>query len=277
MPGENRHQSSASLSSIGGHHHHHRLDDYTIMEQQQQQAAPADLPVPVGSSLQELYGQLVQKERDLLLAAQLGKALLEKNEELGLQNEKMAEEYSRQLEVSQYCVFYLLPYKTHWKADANKRGEVDKTHDIFKKKLITYDVKSRYKSRSGHGDGYIIFICSQEHFVGFFLHKKMGKQIPSGWSSVQSSWKRYSIRESIPMRQPTSRKLKWRRYFMALGIRTAARACLQGLLLGFTQLPLSHAVNPSSGMEHGRNRRQQEQKKTRNTEELVETKRKKKG
>ena len=70
------------------------------MEQQQQQQPPADLSLPVGSSLQELYAQLVQKERDLLLAAQLGKALLEKNEELGLQNEKMAEEYSRQLEVS---------------------------------------------------------------------------------------------------------------------------------------------------------------------------------
>ena len=93
MPGENRHHQSSSLG-------HHRLDDYKIMEQQQQQQPPADLSLPVGSSLQELYAQLVQKERDLLLAAQLGKALLEKNEELGLQNEKMAEEYSRQLEVS---------------------------------------------------------------------------------------------------------------------------------------------------------------------------------
>jgi len=55
-----------------------------------------------GSSLQDVYNQLLQKERDLLLAAQLGKALLEKNEELGLQNEKMAEDYSRQLEVSIY-------------------------------------------------------------------------------------------------------------------------------------------------------------------------------
>lgn len=96
MPGENRHQSSSSLNG------HHMLDDYTIMEQQQQKhQPPADLSEPVGNgSLQELYAQLVQKERDLLLAAQLGKALLEKNEELGLQNEKMAEEYSRQLEVS---------------------------------------------------------------------------------------------------------------------------------------------------------------------------------
>jgi len=47
----------------------------------------------------DVYGQLAQKERDLLLAAQLGKALLEKNEELSMQNEKIAEEYSRQLEI----------------------------------------------------------------------------------------------------------------------------------------------------------------------------------
>lgn len=59
-----------------------------------------------GSSLQDVYAQLIQKERDLLLAAQLGKALLEKNEELGLQNEKMAEEYSHQLEVSVSVVYH---------------------------------------------------------------------------------------------------------------------------------------------------------------------------
>ena len=84
--------------------HRHLVDDYLIMDSQnsnkKQTAAAAD---PDGaSSLQDLYAQLVQKERDLLLAAQLGKALLEKNEELGLQNEKMAEDYSRQLEVSIY-------------------------------------------------------------------------------------------------------------------------------------------------------------------------------
>ena len=33
-----------------------------------------------------MYGQLQQKERDLILAAELGKALLEKNEELSKQN-----------------------------------------------------------------------------------------------------------------------------------------------------------------------------------------------
>ena len=42
---------------------------------------------------------LAQKEKDLILAAELGKALLEKNEDLSQQNEKMAEEFSKQLEV----------------------------------------------------------------------------------------------------------------------------------------------------------------------------------
>ena len=41
-----------------------------------------------------------QKERDLILAAELGKALLEKNEELSKQNEKIAEDFSQKLEVS---------------------------------------------------------------------------------------------------------------------------------------------------------------------------------
>ena len=47
----------------------------------------------------DIYGQLQQKERDLILAAELGKALLEKNEELSKQNEKIAEDFSQKLEV----------------------------------------------------------------------------------------------------------------------------------------------------------------------------------
>ena len=41
----------------------------------------------------------IQKEKDLILAAELGKALLEKNEELSEANEKMADEFSKRLEV----------------------------------------------------------------------------------------------------------------------------------------------------------------------------------
>lgn len=46
---------------------------------------------------------LKQRERDLVLAAELGKALLERNQELTKQAETLAEEYSVKLEVSATC------------------------------------------------------------------------------------------------------------------------------------------------------------------------------
>lgn len=46
-----------------------------------------------------VFQQLAQKEKDLILAAEVGKALLERNEELTLANEKITEEYSHKLEV----------------------------------------------------------------------------------------------------------------------------------------------------------------------------------
>lgn len=48
----------------------------------------------------DIFTQLAQKEKDLILAAELGKALLERNEELTRANEKITEEYSHKLEVS---------------------------------------------------------------------------------------------------------------------------------------------------------------------------------
>ncbi|XP_073948650.1 bicaudal D-related protein homolog [Choristoneura fumiferana] len=46
----------------------------------------------------DVWSQLQQKESDLLLAAELGKALLDKNEELKKEQEKLTEEYSKKLE-----------------------------------------------------------------------------------------------------------------------------------------------------------------------------------
>nr|XP_019545187.2 bicaudal D-related protein homolog isoform X2 [Aedes albopictus]XP_019545188.2 bicaudal D-related protein homolog isoform X2 [Aedes albopictus]XP_029724309.1 bicaudal D-related protein homolog isoform X2 [Aedes albopictus]XP_029724317.1 bicaudal D-related protein homolog isoform X2 [Aedes albopictus]XP_029724324.1 bicaudal D-related protein homolog isoform X2 [Aedes albopictus]XP_029724329.1 bicaudal D-related protein homolog isoform X2 [Aedes albopictus]XP_029724341.1 bicaudal D-related p len=46
----------------------------------------------------DVWAQLHQKEADLLLAAELGKALLEKNEELKKQQEKLIDDYSVKLE-----------------------------------------------------------------------------------------------------------------------------------------------------------------------------------
>ena len=47
---------------------------------------------------------LAAKERDLILAAELGNALLEKNEEITRQNEKIAEEFSQKLEVGIFLI-----------------------------------------------------------------------------------------------------------------------------------------------------------------------------
>lgn len=46
-----------------------------------------------------LFRLLEMKEKDLELAAELGKALLQRNEELRRKNEELAEEYSNKLEV----------------------------------------------------------------------------------------------------------------------------------------------------------------------------------
>ena len=54
----------------------------------------------------DIFTQLAQKEKDLILAAELGKALLERNEELTRANERITEEYSHKLEVS-VSVMYL--------------------------------------------------------------------------------------------------------------------------------------------------------------------------
>lgn len=51
---------------------------------------------------------LKQRERDLVLAAELGKALLERNQELTRQGEALTEEYANKLEVS---FFFFFTYK----------------------------------------------------------------------------------------------------------------------------------------------------------------------
>ena len=53
----------------------------------------------------DILSILEAKERDLILAAELGKSLLEKNEELRKQNERIAAELSLKLEVIYYLIF----------------------------------------------------------------------------------------------------------------------------------------------------------------------------
>lgn len=66
---------------------------------------------------QILLEQLAKKEKDLILAAELGKALLDRNEELTRTNEQINEEYTHNLEVLFYSfsffsffIFYYLCY-----------------------------------------------------------------------------------------------------------------------------------------------------------------------
>ncbi|KAG8236772.1 hypothetical protein J437_LFUL016886 [Ladona fulva] len=56
--------------------------------------------VEAPSDTEDLLAQLSRKEQDLILAAELGKALLERNQEMGKQNERMMEEFSQKLEVN---------------------------------------------------------------------------------------------------------------------------------------------------------------------------------
>ena len=69
------------------------LEDYIF----DMESRPPDSSSASGDT--DLWTQLQQKEADLVLAAELGKALLEKNEELVKQQEKIVEEYSNKLEV----------------------------------------------------------------------------------------------------------------------------------------------------------------------------------
>lgn len=52
---------------------------------------------------EDVYAQLAQKERDLILAAELGKALLDSNQELQSRYDQMVEEYTHKFEVGNSC------------------------------------------------------------------------------------------------------------------------------------------------------------------------------
>lgn len=74
------------------HNFYGDLEDYVCQMEKQQQAQS-------GADPDDVYAQLARKEKDLILAAELGKALLEKNEEISRANERLTEEYSQQLEI----------------------------------------------------------------------------------------------------------------------------------------------------------------------------------
>lgn len=83
---------SPSTLSVSDEYFYQDLEEY-VKEMTTNEVKPGSEP--------DVWTQLQQKESDLLLAAELGKALLDKNEELKKEQERLMEEYSKKLEVSQ--------------------------------------------------------------------------------------------------------------------------------------------------------------------------------
>lgn len=80
----------------------YELEDYVY----EMECRAGELARSADAEAEDIHARLAQKERDLILAAELGKALLERNELLVQQNERLAEDYSHKLEVR--CVPWLL-------------------------------------------------------------------------------------------------------------------------------------------------------------------------
>ena len=55
-----------------------------------------------------IYKLIQEKENDLVLAAELGKALLDKNEEISQHRERIVLDYTQKLEVNKYVIKYFL-------------------------------------------------------------------------------------------------------------------------------------------------------------------------
>ncbi|GJQ85983.1 hypothetical protein Trydic_g21827 [Trypoxylus dichotomus] len=69
----------------------HTLEEYIVSMENRSAIDNSSVP-------EDVWAQLQQKDNDLVLAAELGKALLEKNEELKKQHEAKEEELSKKLE-----------------------------------------------------------------------------------------------------------------------------------------------------------------------------------
>ena len=75
------------------------FNDHSLMAYTSSPFASSVDPLTDSTDDDDIRMQLIQKEKDLILAAELGKALLAKNEELNEANERMADEFSKRLEV----------------------------------------------------------------------------------------------------------------------------------------------------------------------------------
>jgi len=76
------------------------LSELLLSSRANEPSESAQLAAQSNKSIDNVYMLLAKKEKDLQLAAELGKVLLEKNDELSKANERIAEDYSHRLEVS---------------------------------------------------------------------------------------------------------------------------------------------------------------------------------
>ncbi|XP_034655504.1 bicaudal D-related protein homolog isoform X2 [Drosophila subobscura] len=92
----------------------------------------------------DVWAQLQQKESDILLAAELGKALLEKNEELVKQQEKLIEDYSAKIEKLEQEK-HMLRQKLSIAEDESDQRVLELQSDLneLKEKLQTQDTAIR--------------------------------------------------------------------------------------------------------------------------------------
>lgn len=68
----------------------------------------ADLPrTELSPDEEDVYAQLAQKEKDLILAAELGKALLDSNQELQSRYDQIVDEYTHKIEVGSFLCFFI--------------------------------------------------------------------------------------------------------------------------------------------------------------------------
>uniref|UniRef100_A0A4Y0BLE3 Uncharacterized protein n=1 Tax=Anopheles funestus TaxID=62324 RepID=A0A4Y0BLE3_ANOFN len=96
----------------------------------------------------DVWAQLHQKEADLLLAAELGKALLEKNEELKKNQEKLIDDYSARVENLEQEK-YILKRQLEINSSENEAIVLELQGDIkqFKQKLETQEQIMRQMER----------------------------------------------------------------------------------------------------------------------------------
>lgn len=98
-PGDRFESVEARLESLGEILKNHQQQQLSENGADQLQQAGMTTTA-AAKSIDDVYILLAKKEKDLQLAAELGKVLLEKNDELSKANERITEEYSQKLEVS---------------------------------------------------------------------------------------------------------------------------------------------------------------------------------